>query len=751
MGVFGEHAEKLWLSGLSIIPTSTKITVTKDGKKKSNFPCIKEWSKWCDQQVDPETLRSWLMLYHDQNIGLACGFNSIVGIDLDTNDPNIRDIFEELLPLGDNLCAKVGSKGITWFFKAVGDFRSAKFNFNDSFIDFEYGDILYKGRQSVIPPSIHPIVGNPYKVVGFPIEEIWANLDEIDTDCVLKIQSAVKDYVLKNRPLFEEFHSKGKKTSGRNNAIKDEILNLFRQNKNDQEILNSILEYDKSHHSPPLFSDKSEYKNDDETTNAAIFLASMRKTQKKFNKNKFEDAVRTGFFTSVEKLNEKNGEVKVKKIPEFQLMARYFKEHLNLRTTDSYSKLWNGTHFTTMQVKELKQKIVELSFEQADRPAYVNQFYDQIINWCFSKEQKESQVGFFNLKNGIIDIKKRTLMPHSPTFGFEYCANVAFDQNAKCPLWINALKDIFENNQALIDVLAEIFGYTLAGGSPWLHKAFFFYGDGRNGKSTILEVLKGLLGSENISSISIDKLDKPFSVSTALNKLANIVGEITAGDVKSEAFKAAVGGDLIQAAFKGKDEFMMEFQARMIFSGNKLPYLQDTTAGAYERLYIIPFNRFYHETERQPDYFKELLAELPGILNWALDGYERLLARKRLPEIDAVKDALKEYRLESNHIYDWLDEHFEYGFSENQNDWKVIKIGDFYGEYELWAQKNGLHKVERRKFSKRVAQEIRRAGVKMEMLSCRRKFVAKGKFKIKEEFLKDLTHCMAITDINTKN
>jgi len=100
------------------------------------------------------------------------------------------------------------------------------------------------------------------------------------------------------------------------------------------------------------------------------------------------------------------------------------------------------------------------------------------------------------------------LLPHSYKYMFKYCSPVEYSPTAECPLWEKFLMEVFNNNIELYDLAQRLFGYIIIGGRPFLHRAFCLYGNGRNGKSTFLDVLKAVLGKESYSVVSMAKLDK---------------------------------------------------------------------------------------------------------------------------------------------------------------------------------------------------------------------------------------------------
>ncbi len=343
-------------------------------------------------------------------------------------------------------------------------------------------------------------------------------------------------------------------------------------------------------------------------------------------------------------------------IPKYSDLALYLRQTLHFMANDAFMYQYREEFYQKVSPLQIKSIVTELVRQDTD-PKDISKFCEAARAKNFVERRKLIEPpGFINLSNGVLDVRNRELLPHSPEYFFKYKLRHAFDREAKCPRWIEFLERTFEGNQGLVEVSAEIFGYVLVGGKPFLHKAFALLGEGRNGKSTWLDMLKYLLGSSNFSSVPIGKFDKPFSVVMLDAMLANIVGETSTKEIDSESFKTAVGGEELIAAQKGQPEYPLAVKARLIFACNRLPHLGDATTGAHEKFFILPFNRYIPASERDPMFAqKELFPEVQGVLNWALDGLERLVTRGRLPQIQAVEDQHAELREEIDSVFAWRD------------------------------------------------------------------------------------------------
>lgn len=387
----------------------------------------------------------------------------------------------------------------------------------------------------------------------------------------------------------------------------------------------------------------------------------------------------TGFFVQV-----MNGRGELKEEPRFMELAHYFRNELGLRASDSYLLIWNGTHYERIERNAVNKMIIDLTMERV-KPWQFDQFFKTIKSECDDNSMTFLEVdGFINLKNGVLSVATGELLPHNKIYDFRYTLPYDFDPEAKCSTWSKYLDEVFIGDKDLIGLTQEIFGYTVLGGKPYLHKAFMLYGTGRNGKSVFLDTLRGMLGESNCSSTPIDSLGEKFSRSDLMGKIANLAGETERREIASGVFKAIVGGDSIKASFKGKDEFNFSPQCRMFFSGNFYPTFKDSSAGMNERLVIIPFVRYFKTEERDTGLTEKIIAELPGVFNWALLGLARLRERGYLPSVRSVNELKEEYQIASCSVFGFM--HAKCAIGEC-GAW--TKLTDFYKNYQDYCIEMG--------------------------------------------------------------
>lgn len=392
------------------------------------------------------------------------------------------------------------------------------------------------------------------------------------------------------------------------------------------------------------------------------------------------------------------------KKPEYWAWADYIISEFSAVRIGGALYLYNKdkNHYVLVYDQELNE-LLSKTTNKTVHPQHRSNFLATIKGSVISKDVTfNSNNNLINLKNGVLNIKTGELFPHSSNFYFNYCLDHNYDKTARCDKWMSFLDDVFLKNTELKIVAAMIFGYCLLGGDPFLHRAFVLFGEGRNGKSTFLDVLKHLLGRSNFSIVGLSNLDKPFSVISLKDKMANIVEETPNDKINAEIFKTAIGGGNIIGSEKYQPEHQFKCNARFIFACNEMPKFSENSVGLLERLYFIPFKAYFEQSQRDPFIGEKLLLELPGILNWALSGLELLLDDKSLPRLDVSNDAFEQYRLESDSVYSWASDVVEYDVTVTYISSKLV-----YDKYRTSASDSGKHPVNRDLFQKRLSKFLK--------------------------------------------
>jgi putative DNA primase/helicase len=304
------------------------------------------------------------------------------------------------------------------------------------------------------------------------------------------------------------------------------------------------------------------------------------------------------------------------------------------------------------------------------------------------------------LENGLLDIGSRMLSDHTPDWFSTVCLPYGFVESQLTPKWNAFLARNLEGDPERIALLQEWFGYCLTYDTT-LHKALILIGDGRNGKSVLLTVLGAMLGRENVSHVGLVGFNERFTLVSTLGKLANISADMGEIDKIAEGnLKEFIGGDKMKFEHKNKEPFFAKPTARAVFATNNLPRFSDKTDGVWERLIVFPMTVRIAEADRVPGmnteaYWKE---ELPGIMNWALEGLARLRANRRFTEVKICETAVASYRQDCNPAGVFLKESCEI------KDGKQVPCKEIYGDYKEWCSDHGYLRLAAGNFGREVAR-----------------------------------------------
>ncbi|RLI84705.1 hypothetical protein DRP07_00345 [Archaeoglobales archaeon] len=265
----------------------------------------------------------------------------------------------------------------------------------------------------------------------------------------------------------------------------------------------------------------------------------------------------------------------------------------------------------------------------------------------FNKLQTE----FIPCKNGVLWRKERILLPHSPAFGYTYRLNVNYNPDADCPKIRKFLSEVTEDSSILYEIAASCLLQN-----PRYHHAYMLVGDGSNGKSTYLDMLTTFLGRENVSNISLQELcNDKFKAAELLGKLANIYADLPKKPIRNIGkFKMITGGDRFVVEKKFKDPFFMTNTARLIFSANELPEVNDATYAFWRRWIVVKFpNRF----RPNPRLLEEITdeEELSGFLNEVLI-YLAKIEEVGVKATDMIEKAMEEWMSRVNEVYAFAKE-----------------------------------------------------------------------------------------------
>jgi P4 family phage/plasmid primase-like protien len=289
-------------------------------------------------------------------------------------------------------------------------------------------------------------------------------------------------------------------------------------------------------------------------------------------------------------------------------------------------------------------RAIETMFQDEGESAkhhFVNEVTHAIRRRTYKERAEFNPAGKVCLLNGILNLDgELSVTPHSPDIFFTAQIPVAYDSSATCPRFEKFLEDVLPDLEARKTV--QMMAGSIFEPGQKRQLAFMLYGAGCNGKSTLLGVLKDLLGPENVSTESLQTLaESHFAAADLWGKLANICDDIPAKAIRqTSAFKMATGGSLMRGERKFQHPFSFVNTAKLLFSCNVLPQVDDPTNAFWRRWKVLEFPVSFigREDRDLPDLLRD---ELDGILNWAIAGAKMLHREGDFPSSASV-DAIRE-------------------------------------------------------------------------------------------------------------
>lgn len=306
--------------------------------------------------------------------------------------------------------------------------------------------------------------------------------------------------------------------------------------------------------------------------------------------------------------------------------------------------------------------------------------------------------------NGVVDLKTGELRTNTQLEFITKQAPVTFNPNATCPKWLRFLNQAMGEDKDMIDYLQRIAGYSLTGITTE-QKLFFLYGFGANGKSVFVNTIQDLLGDYAMQTPVSTLMTK--NKGSINNDVARLRGSRFVATTETEEHskfnesevKQLTGGDTITARFLNQEFFEFRPEFKLWISGNHKPVPGDGY-GIWRRLILIPFEVVVEEKNRDKKLPDKLREELPGILNWAIDGCLKWQTTG-IQTPQKILNAIKEYKSEMDTIQNWIED----CWIPNPNPRSEIKASVLYNSYKCWVEENGeYYKMSQRMLGQKLKE-----------------------------------------------
>lgn len=335
----------------------------------------------------------------------------------------------------------------------------------------------------------------------------------------------------------------------------------------------------------------------------------------------------------------------------------------------------------------------------------------------------DSDHWLLNCVNGTLDLRTGRLRPHSQADLMTKSVPIEYRPEAECPRWMLFLEEVFSGDTDLIAFVKRMVGYMLTGDIRE-ESLFVLTGKGQNGKSKFVETLRAMLGDYAQDTPITALTERKDATSFDLPALAGARLVTAAEGEGSQTFnesllKRLTGGDPITCCFKFKDYFTYVPTFKVLFSTNEIPRIRSQNFAMKRRIKLIPFRQRFYDREdglspvKDDQLIGKLLAELPGILRWAVEGCSEWLngglqtpavVKREVEKLFEEQDPLAEF-IESECI---LEPGAEVG------------VGHLWEAYGHWCKANDRCDAKDRPLTLKQPQALSRNFVQRDGIDSRR-------------------------------
>lgn len=300
-----------------------------------------------------------------------------------------------------------------------------------------------------------------------------------------------------------------------------------------------------------------------------------------------------------------------------------------------------------------------------------------------SDERKPPPSEFFAARNGLLHLPTQTLHAPTPDYFGVSASEVVFDNAAPVPRkWLAFLDQVLGDAEA-IQAMQEWFGYTLAPDTSQ-QKILFCVGPRRSGKGTVARVLTALLGRASVAGPTMSSLAENFGLAPLITKPLAIISDARIGQRTNkmaivERLLSISGEDTMTVDRKYLSSWTGKLPTRFSIMTNELPSLTEGSGALTGRFVTVVFQQSFYGNE-DTGLTDKLLVELPGILNWALEGYKRLRERGRFVQPANAQDEIEAMEMLSSPVKAFVRDKCIVATGQR------VPVDDLFEAFQWWCQ-----------------------------------------------------------------
>lgn len=306
-----------------------------------------------------------------------------------------------------------------------------------------------------------------------------------------------------------------------------------------------------------------------------------------------------------------------------------------------------------------------------------------------------------NCQNGTLDLRTGKLRGHDPADYITTMVPVKYTPDAGRERFEKYLEEVLVD-RAVISFVKRYCGYTLTGITRERILAIV-WGSGKNGKTTLVELLRDVMGdyaqNTDVETILIKRYAGVGNDVAALRGARFVsCAEVGRGRRLDESkVKQLTGNDTVTARYLFGEPFNFRPQFKLWISTNNKPEVQGTDDAIWDRIRLIPFTQRFDGDRQDSKLPDKLRAESEGVLAWMVEGCLEW-QEHGLGEPERVAAATKDYRTEMDTLAAFMDEHCVTGPG-----FKVL-AERLYEHYSIWCDKSGERRDPKKAFVARLTE-----------------------------------------------
>ena len=338
------------------------------------------------------------------------------------------------------------------------------------------------------------------------------------------------------------------------------------------------------------------------------------------------------------------------------------------------------------------KKILKFASQSSNRSRLQNALLVAQSAKTVEADKLDADKHLLTCANGTVDLRTGAIRPTDREDYITKASPIAYDPDAKAPVFLGFLDKIFAGNAELIEYIQIALGYSITGETR--EQCFFIlHGSGSNGKTTLIEAVRFVIPDHTVTVptviLMVDR--KGGNGGGATPELAKTAGARIVVASESEDYsklnenkvKQLTGSDMISARKLYSDGFEFKPQFKILLCTNHMPKISGTDLGIWRRIRKIPFDVTIPEEEQDPTLSEKLEAEAPGILAWLIQGAVKYYKAGRIKTPECVREATDEYRQDQDIYGSFLE------CCTEEAHGLTVSTADLYEVYRGYAIRTG--------------------------------------------------------------